>query len=102
MSRLFDPHWDVIDYVNNEFILYLAKMRIQYEYIKNPNDGSHGDRDVILNSNCKMLYRAVIDLPYIEEKEPMYKNILERFVDDVMNEIEEEQEYHNLGIIMEN
>ena len=89
-----------IFYIENEQILSWAMYNRLRAYMENPNDGTHGDKDIILKGDCRVFVEAVNALDYMkeynlgifqEEIDQLYKVFLKRIKDD--------QEMHSYGFM---
>lgn len=89
-----------IDYLNNEQVLSWAMMSRLRAYMLNPNDGTKGDRDVILKGDCRVFIEAVIGLPYMQSLDlSLYQGDLDELYGEFLAMIAEEQHYSSYGIL---
>lgn len=88
-----------IRYIENEKVLYWAMLRRLRRYMENPNDGTKGDRDVILKDDCRTFIEIVNGLPYMQHWNlGIFQSEIDLLYEDFLSRIREEEELHNLGI----
>ena len=89
---------DYIFYIDNDEVLSWAMYNRLRGYILNPNDGTKGDREVILKGDCRVFVEAVNNLAYMVDLNlGLFQKDIDQLYNDFLERVTEDQEYHSYG-----
>ena len=92
--------YDYIFYIDNEPVLYWAMYERLRAYMKNPDDGTRGDRAVILKGDCRQFIEAINHLDYMTELNlGVFQDDIDTLYNDFLKRIKEDQETHSYGFM---